>query len=50
MIYKSFLGQKAEACKSRPEKVTITEDLLEDFSEVAEPNACGRWADLKRVG
>ncbi|KAH3895375.1 hypothetical protein DPMN_019539 [Dreissena polymorpha] len=50
MIYKSFLGQKAEACTSRPEKVTITEDLLGDFSEEAEPNAYGRWAGLKRVG
>ncbi|KAH3822633.1 hypothetical protein DPMN_124422 [Dreissena polymorpha] len=46
----SFLGQKPEACTSRPEKETITEDLLEDFSEVAEPNANGRWAGLKKVG
>ncbi|KAH3881884.1 hypothetical protein DPMN_005811 [Dreissena polymorpha] len=48
--HKTYERFTTEAYTSRPEKVTITDDLLGDFSEEAEPNACGRWAGLKRVG
>ncbi|KAH3881887.1 hypothetical protein DPMN_005814 [Dreissena polymorpha] len=49
-VDKTYERFTTEAYTSRPEKVTITDDLLGDFSEEAEPNACGRWAGLKRVG